>query len=102
VYSYISTHIQPNESAVESDAWEFKYGTSARSIERVEQRWREQLEPWEVREIEAVCGRGALTSGDRGGGGGEELSPAEASRSGIAGIGGKPKAARLGKPGCKT
>ena len=100
VYSYISTHIQPNESAVESDAWEFKYGTSARSIERVEQRWREQLEPWEVREIEAVCGRGALTSSDRGGGGGgseESSSPAEASRYGKVGVGGKPKAARPGK-----
>ena len=85
VYSYISTHILPNESAVESDAWQFKYGTSARSIERVEQRWREQLEPWEVREIEAVCGRGALTSG----GGEEELSSGR--------MGGKPKAARPGK-----
>ena len=100
VYAFISTHIRSNESAVESDAWEFKYGTSARSVERVEQRWREQLEPWEVREIEAVCGRGALTSSDRGGGGGgseESSSPAEASRYGKVGVGGKPKAARPGK-----
>ena len=104
VYSFIGTHIQPNESAVESDAWEFKYGTSARSVERVEQRWREQLEPWEVREIEAVCGRGVLTSGDRGGdrgggsgGGEEELLPVGTATFGKVGMGGKPKVARPSK-----
>ena len=100
VYAYIDRHIRPNDSAVESDAWQYKYGTSARSLERVEQRWKEQLEPWEVREIEAACGRGSSGGKDvpavttepaafhpLGGGGG-----------GV-GLAGAFKAARPGKPG---
>ena len=100
VYAYIDRHIRPNNSAVESDAWQYKYGTSARSLERVEQRWKEQLEPWEVREIEAACGRGSSGGKDvpavttepaafhpfGGGGGG-------------VGLAGAFKAARPGKPG---
>lgn len=57
VYAYIQSHLQPNESAVESGEWQFKYGTSARNLDKVEQRWREQLEPWELQEIDAACGK---------------------------------------------
>ena len=62
VYSYIDSHIRPNRSAIESGEWQYKYGTSARNVDQVEQRWREQLEPWELHEIDAACGRGAVAA----------------------------------------
>ena len=58
VHEYISSHIKHkgNDTAGQSQAWEFKYGTSSRNIERVQNRWREQLQPWEARQIELGCG----------------------------------------------
>ena len=64
VYAYIQSHLQPNESAVESGEWQYKYGTSARNLDKVEQRWREQLEPWELQEIDAACGKGVSEAGE--------------------------------------
>lgn len=63
VHEYISSHLKLGPLAGdESQSWEFKYGTSSRNIERVHNRWREQLKPWEVHQIQLGCrsGHGVL------------------------------------------
>ena len=57
VREYISSHIKHkgNDAGVQSQVWQFKYGTSARNIEHVHNRWREQLQPWEASQIELGC-----------------------------------------------
>lgn len=58
VHDYISSHIKFEGVAIgdESQGWEYKYGTSPRNIERVRNRWRTQLRPWQVHQIELGCG----------------------------------------------
>ena len=57
VHEYIRSHIKPERgyTGYESQAWQFKYGTSSRNIERVHNRWRDQLQQWEVHQIELGC-----------------------------------------------
>ena len=37
-------------------SWQFQYGTEARDVEAVEQRWQSELQPWERSAIEQACG----------------------------------------------
>ena len=77
VHAYIAKHLPPprkkrsvgsvgggsngTSDGTTPQSWQFQYGTDARDVDAVEQRWKSELRPWERQAIDAGCGLSSST-----------------------------------------